>query len=579
MILQTLVRHYEDLLASGELQAPGWGQAKISYALVIDDTGALLHAVNIKNEVLQGKKTKLVPREMFVPAAVKRSSGIKSNFLWDNSTYILGVDSKKKPKRAVECFEACKRLHQDLLSNCEAPAAKALLSFFDTWSPAQFQNHPALKDCAEDICSGVNLVFRYNGKYIHEISEIRSVLQGVGSSLNDAALITCLVTGRRDSIALLHPPIKGINGAQSSGASLVSFNAPAFGSFGKEGLQGENAPTGEYAAFAYGAALNHLIADGSHTHYIGDTIVLCWAEGGEPDYQDVFGNICFEDSSYTENDYREMAKDIAVGKPFSFDERLVDPNRPFYVLGIAPNAARLSVRFFMRSTFGEMMTNILEHQERLKIERPAYDTMESLSIWRLLKETVNQKSKEKSVSPALAGELLRSVLNGYCYPATLLNGVVLRIRADHEITRGRAAIIKAYYLKNEHPDVPKEVLTVSLNPNSTNVAYNLGRLFSVLEEVQAKANPGINATIKDRYFNSASATPSVIFPILINLAQKHMRKLDNGSCVYFERKMQDILAKLDEEMPVRLNLPQQGSFQLGYYHQTQNRYSANHKED
>lgn len=178
----------------------------------------------------------------------------------------------------------------------------------------------------------------------------------------------------------------------------------------------------------------------------------------------------------------------------------------------------------------------------------------------------------------MAGEMLRAILNDTPYPATLLNGVVLRMRAERVVTWPRAAILKAYYLKRPNKDIPaEEVLTVSLNEASTSVPYNLGRLFSVLENIQQKANPGINVTIKDKYFNSASATPAVVFPVLINLAQKHLKKLPDGQRIYFERSMQSILDKLGEDFPTRLNLPQQGAFQLGYYHQTQARYQT--KED
>ena len=172
----------------------------------------------------------------------------------------------------------------------------------------------------------------------------------------------------------------------------------------------------------------------------------------------------------------------------------------------------------------------------------------------------------------MAGGVLRSILMDEPYPATLLHGALLRIRAEREVSRGRAAIIKAYYLKRPHPDIPKEVLTVSLNPDSTDIPYTLGRLFSVLEAVQSSANPGINATIKDRYFNAASATPGHIFPILLNLSQKHLRKLETGRRVYFEKQITELAGVLPEAFPPRLNLPQQGAFQLGYYHQTQKRY-------
>ena len=231
------------------------------------------------------------------------------------------------------------------------------------------------------------------------------------------------------------------------------------------------------------------------------------------------------------------------------------------------------MRFFLKNSFGAFIRNIQAHQQRLEIVRPSFDKFETIPLWKLLDETVNQNSRDKSPTPGMAGETLRAILNNTCYPASLLNGTVLRIRAEREITRGRAAILKAYYLKNPHPDIPKEVLTVSLNPDSTNIPYNLGRLFSVLEAIQSSTNPGINATIKDKYFNSASATPSRVFPLLMNLAQKHLRKLDKGRSISYSKQLTELTGKLGETFPDRLSLPQQGAFQLGYYHQTQARYT------
>ncbi len=369
----------------------------------------------------------------------------------------------------------------------------------------------------------------------------------------------------------IHPAIRGVQGAQSSGAALVSFNAPAFCSYGKE--QNLNAPTGKYAAFAYTSALNYMLADRAHLWRIGDTTVLCWAEGGESEFQDAFGIFAFgASSSYTEKELRDMLGQLLAGRAVQFDEALLDPERPFYILGLAPNAARLSVRFFLRNSFGEFLKNVQAHHDRLEIVKPAYDKFDTLPLWKLLSETVNQNSRDKSPSPNMAGETLSAVLMDRPYPATLLNGALVRIRAEREITRGRASIIKAYYLKHPHTDIPKEVLTVSLNPDSTNIPYTLGRLFSVLEAVQSSANPGINATVKDRYFNAASATPGHIFPILLNLSQKHLRKLDGGLRVHYEKQLTELMSILSEEFPPRLNLPQQGAFQLGYYHQTQKRY-------
>lgn len=571
MILQALVRHYEDLAAQGKIAPPGWSQVKVSCALYLDDSGQLVRAASVKTEQAQGKKTVLAPQLMDLPSPTKRTVGIAPNFLCDNSSYILGIDNKGNPQRALDCFAACKALHEELLSGADSAAARALLAFFRAWRPEEAAKHPALRDGLDELMAGANLVFRYNGAYVHEDPVIRKVWQTYYDTACDGPNMICLVTGEESPIEAVHPSIKGVQGAQSSGAALVSFNAPAFCSYGKE--QNLNAPTGKYAAFAYTAALNHLLSDREHTARIGDTTVLCWAEGGEDAYASAFGAFAFgAPVPYTEKELRETVGSLLRGQPIQFDETLLDPDRPFYILGLAPNAARLSVRFFLRNGFRAFLKNVQAHYDRLEIVKPAYDKFDTLPPWKLLGETVNQNSRDKAPAPGMAGEVLRSILLDTPYPATLLNGTVLRIRAEHEVTRGRAAIIKAYYSKYINKDVPEEVLTVSLNESSTNIPYTLGRLFSVLEAVQSAANPGINATIKDKYFNSASATPGHIFPGLMNLAQKHLKKLDTGLRIHYEKQLTELCGILNEEFPARLNLPQQGAFQLGYYHQTQKRY-------
>jgi len=515
---------------------------------------------------------------MSLPAPVKRSSGVASNFLWDNSSYILGVDEKGKPQRSLECFAACKTLHHQILDGVESPAARAVLAFFDCWDPAKAREHPALADKLEGILAGANLVFRYQGAFLQDDALVRSAWQRYYDAAGDGPELVCLVTGKKGTTEAVHPSIKGVAGAQSSGAALVSFNGGAFCSYGKE--QSFNAPTSKYAAFAYTSALNHLLAEREYVGRIGDTTVLFWASGGQRAYQSFsVASLFGAPSTYSVSDLQKMALDLCQGRSVLFDETQLDPNTTFYILGLSPNAARLSVRFFLKNSFGEFVRNIQAHQERLEIVRPAFDKFEVLPLYKLLDETVNQNSRDKSPVPGMAGETLRAILNDTPYPATLLNGVSLRVRAEREITRGRAAILKAYYLKNPHPDVPKEVLTVSLNPDSTNIPYTLGRLFSVLEAIQSSTNPSINTTIKDKYFNSASATPSRVFPILINLAQKHLRKLDKGLDISYSKQLTDLTAKLGETFPDRLSLPQQGAFQLGYYHQTQARYTKKEERE
>lgn len=578
MILQALVSYYETLAARGELPQPGWAPVKVSYVLNLDDQGDITTVVCIKEEVTRGKKKALVPQIIQLPAPVKRTAGVTANFLCDNSSYILGADKKGKPKRSLECFQACKTLHETLLVSVEEPAARALLSFFDHWQPEKLTEHPAFAhQDMEDLLASANLIFRYRGRYLHEIPAIRQAWQDYYNNSQDSQQFPCLVTGKLAPVAQLHPSIKGIYGAQSSGASLVSFNAPAFCSYDRE--QGLNAPTSQYAAFAYGAALNYLIA--TQNIRVGDVTLLFWAESGEEAYADALKRFGFgggdEDDQYKEEDLKGLMESLAEGADVEWDGTRIDPNMTFYILGISPNAARLSVRFFLRNSFGQFIRNVKAHYDRLEIVRPSFDPFDNIPVWRMLKETVNPNSREKKPAADMAGDTLRAILTNTLYPATLLNGVTLRIRADREMNRTRAAILKAYYLKNRNPFVPEEVLTVSLNQDSNHEAYVLGRLFSVLEAIQSDANPGINATIRDKYFSSASATPGVVFPTLVNLAQKHLRKLDEGKKIFYDKQLTELMSKLGETYPNRMNLPQQGSFQLGYYHQTQYRFTK--KED
>ena len=575
MILHALVERYKDLAAYGKISRLGWSPANVTYALVLSADGVLEQVMLLTVEKLRGRKTVLAPRQMQVPARVKKTSGVSSNFLCDNSSYMLGVDNKGKPQRTAECFAACGALHGEILAGVDSLTARAILRFFESWKPEQADNHPALAEHLEGVKAGANIVLRVGGQFAHEDAVIATAWQQAYEQKEAHSQAICLVTGESAAIARTHPSIKGVRDAQSSGAALVSFNTPAYLSFGKE--QGDNAPVGEYATFAYTTALNALLADREHTQHLGDTTLVFWAKGGQVACQDIFAQM-FGGSSeeMTDSQLKAAMMRLASGNPTQWEGVEVSPDTPFYVLGLAPNAARLSVRFFLRDSFGVFAARALAHQQRLEIVRPAFDKRENLSVWGLLRETVNLNSREKKASPAMAGELIRAVLSGGRYPATLLNGVMLRIRAEREVTRGRAAIIKAYYTRNEHKDCPREVLTVQLN-DSKNTAYLLGRAFSLLEGIQEAANPGLNTTIRDKYFNSAATTPATVFPRLISLAQHHIRKIDGRLKVHLEKELAGILADI-ANFPGRLSLPAQGAFQLGYYHQRQRRFESKKRE-
>lgn len=589
MILQALTSLYEALAQKGEISKEGWSREKISFALGIDENGDLLRITPLfkPGDMPKGKK-KEEPQEMTVPAAVKRTSGAAANFLWDNSSYILGVslkkgenDAKREKRRNkdIKCFEACRELHHSMLDGMEYPAAKAVLNFLDKWEPQKAEENNLVAQYAKEILSGAkNMVLRFNGGYVHDDPQLASVWQKANAKQKDN-IGQCLVTGALDEIPNTHPLIKGVQGAKSSGAALVSFNESAFCSYKKK--QNQNAPVGKYAAFAYTTALKHLLADRKNFHRIGDAAVVCWAENADKQYEEFAADLFFGDGDGDQSDEQRLSALQAsvelLAKGLPCRELDLDPERKFYILGISPNAARLAVRFFYCDSFGNIVKNIKAHYERLEIVRPSYDKYPLLPLWKLLSATVNPSAKDKTPNPAMAGAVARAVFSGGRYPASILECTFLRIRAEREITRERAAIIKAYYLRNPNEKCPKEVLTVSLNETSKNVPYTLGRLFSVYEEIQQAANPGINTTIKDKYFGSAATMPATVFPILSNLAQKHLRKLSDAQRIYLDKKVMTLKSVLGEQYPAHMSLPEQGSFDLGYYHQTQARYTK--KED
>lgn len=579
MILQALVKHYETLIANGQISAPGWASAKISYGMCLDTDGKLVRTVCLKTAQQRGKKTVEVPQLMNLPAAVKRSSSILPNFLWDNSAYMLGIDNKNNPERAISCFRSCADFYRNMLKDVNSSTAKAILAFFETWVPQDAATHPALTEHLNDIVAGSNLVFLVDGSYAHDDQMLRQVWNEYYNSQSNGPEMVCLVTGKRTNVEYTHPIIKGVQGAQPSGASLVTFNTDASCSYGKK--QNLNAPVSQYAAFAYTAALNYLLADWTHVSRIGDTTVVYWAENGSTSAQDMMGCFCYgqnmTQSSYTEGDLFGLVQSLCKGDSVEFEDEKLNPDMDVYVLGLSPNTSRLSVRFFLRNSLGDILKNTMAHYERMEIVR--YEgARQTVPLWKLLDETVKY---DKTPVPNMAGDVLKAIMNNSPYPASLYNGIQNRIRADREINRERAGIIKAYYkyYTDHYMSVqgivnPEEVLTVSLNKESTNVPYVLGRMFAVMEAIQHCANHSVNTTIKDRYFNAASSAPSHVFPMLIDLAQKHLNKIGGGLAVYYDKQLSEMIDKLDGNYPSHLNIPEQGVFQLGYYHQRQDLFKS-----
>jgi len=593
MILQSLDSYYERLQADEASGAPvlGFSRQKIHFALALDPAGELIQVADLRDA--GGKKP--VPRPMTVPfdPNVKRTVGVVSYFLWDNTKYVLGMDDKGKPERVRQCFEAFRELHHRLLDGVEDQGAKALLAFLDRWEPPLPQDLPDSFPSWEEI-AGLNLVFQLDGerRFLHERTALRRAWLEHLAREGSGEQGMCLVTGKIGPVAKLHPAIKGVRGAQSSGASIVSFNLEAFRSYGKE--QNQNAPVSEAAAFAYTTALNHLLSDSRRRIQIGDATTVFWS--GRPTVMEDLlagfldppgedeGDSGAEDDSLVK-DVRDFLSAVRDGKrPAVIQD---EAGTPFYVLGLSPNASRLSVRFWYAGTVGEMAERLGRHFRDLSIVRQFDNDPEFPGVWRLLRETAALR-KSDNVSPALAGAFARAILAGVPYPRSLLAAVMGRVRADGVVNHLRAALVKAVLVRRWRV-LPNERLMevgIMLDKQSPNVPYRLGRLFAMFEGIQRKAGQGrdLNVTIRDRFFTSASATPRAVFPRLFQLAQHHLKSVRQdrkGLAGYFDQQIGEILEPFEAEtgFPAHLSLEEQGLFALGYYHQRAERKDKEQKEE
>jgi CRISPR-associated protein Csd1 len=606
MIVQSLVRYYDILAGDNSVTISKWGYspAKVSFVLVISDEGKLTNVLDLRTD---GKKKQ--PKVLDVPYQKSRAVAITPYFLCDNAKYIFGIEKVKTgmkksgssenikvleedkgeqtivSKRSLECFSQCRKLHHSLLDSVSDLGAQQFLKFLDGWNPELSLQHPKVGEYKEEILTGGLFVFECNGQYLHLNPALRSAWEhrAATESSDEKLVMQCLVSGRQEPVSRLHQKIKGVAGAQVSGASLISFNDESFQSYGKD--QSYNAPISESAMFKYTTALNFLLERESKNRIqIGDTTTVFWAETDKKTCENLAH---FLIDPVEENDEadpspqgsvrqqdrgtRQLVNDILLkvktGKYLEERDLGFDPDTTtFYILGLSPNNARLAVRYWYQDNFGNFIKRLARHHLDMEIERddrgPQY-----ISMYRLLRETVPQSSNDKASSPLLGGLLMRSILDGTPYPIPMYNAIVNRAKVERSINYARAGFIKACLIrmartrgKNE-----EDMITVSLNEESTDVPYRLGRLFAVLEKAQSDSNKDLKSTINSKYFSSASTTPAVVFPVLLKLAQHHIAKSDWG--FKSEQSIQDILNGIDNEFPTFLNLEDQGKFMLGYYHQ------------
>ncbi len=579
MIMHSLCSYYERMINTPDSEMPPFGTSmeKISFALVLAKDGSFVDVEDLR-ETTGNKK---VPRLLQVPAAVKRSNGVDPNFLWDTTSYVLGMDDKCRQDRTDKC-------HAEFIEHVKKCAdesdvgLQAVLAFLAT---QQGKIVSSRSDWPE-IC-GTNLVFRLDGVpgFIHDRAAARKVWSHCLQQGEEIILGQCLISGEQDQpLSRLHPSIKGIRGAQSSGASIVSFDKDAFRSYNKE--QSYNAPVSAGVTFAYTTALNFLLTKGSRQKIIiGDTTYVFWAESATPAeefFADLFNPSDEAETTETQDDQQTtikihgLLKAIRDGKKAADIVPGVNEDVQFFILGLSPNAARLSIRFWEANSLGTLLSRIGMHYEQLCIVRQFDSEPEFPSLWRLLCQTASL-GKSENVSPVLAGGMARAILSGSRYPQNLLNVVLDRIRAEHNVTYFRASLLKAYLMRNTQMEV-----SVSLDPNRTDLPYLLGRLFAVLEKAQEEAIPNANATIKDRYLASASSTPGQVFHMLLKNSANHISKLrkdseKRGRATYFDIMTQDIVAGFND-YPKTMKAEEQGLFMIGYYHQRKDFFTKKTQE-
>lgn len=575
-MLAALAHAYDRMAEQGLVPPYGYSTENISFVISLNSDGTpACIPIDIRDPV--GKKKR--PSRVAVPMSGKRTSGVSSNFLWDKSSYVLGVTAGEG-KRLTDELAAFKTLHRDALKGTNDEGLLALLTFLDLWTPERFAEW-----CWPEEMLDQNIVFALESerldRYLHDRPAAKRIWTQRQGAVDRPARI-CQVTGEAGPVARLHPSIKGVWGAQSSGASLVSFNLDAFESYGNE--QGDNAQVGEAAAFAYGAALNRFLEAGSgHRFQIGDASTVFWADGSNADAENeaeqIFG------AMFTKVDDEVQAKAVApileklrAGKPIrDFAPKLADGVK-FFVLGLAPNAARLSIRFWVESDFGTIAENYRRFLRDIAVE-PGPRNPE-LGLWGYLVQTAVQR-KSENIPPNLAGDWMRAILTGTPYPLTMLATVLMRIRADGEINAERVGILKAVLIGSLHQK-PEDV-PVALDPDNSERGYLLGRLFAVYERAQTQALGSVNASIKDKFYGAASAQPAKVFAVLDRNSIPHFSKLAKtspGMKVVLDKLMGEIMDRFtpaDDPFPRTLTARDQALFALGYYHQRQNFFVKHEK--
>ena len=570
MILQALYNYYLRKAAdpTSQIAPEGWEWKEIPFLVVIDEEGHF----RALQDTREGEGKKRRSKKFLVLQGEKRTVGIKAFLLWDNVEYALGANPRERNDVAERHDAFKKRIREELGSFAGVAPVKAVLAFLETDPLGQIEGDPNGQEAwKEALESNAFVTFRIDGSSDTTVFDaLRDKISGQKEETVSGERARCLVTGKKTSIARLHPAIKGVWGTNTSGGALISFNLSAFASYGKQ--QNYNAPLGETASFSYTTALNLLLGkDSQNKTSVGDATTVFWAQKPAVEQYDMEQDFAWYVADPPKDDpdkgVRAVKALFAAARsgslPSGSDDR-------FYVLGLSPNAARISVRFWRTGTVREMAEKITKHFTDVEIVYGPKEP-EFLTLNQMLRATALEY-KMDNVPPNMAGMVMASILDGTPYPRTLLQQCVRRVRAEQHVHRARAAILKGC-LNRSAKNSNREVLLVGLDRTNGNIGYRLGRMFAVLEKIQEEANPGINATIRDRFYGAASSSPVAVFSQLLKLKNHHLSKLSNpGRRVNFEKELGEIFDGVDT-FPPHLVLDDQAYFAVGYYHQRQDFFS------
>lgn len=572
MILQALKEYYDRKAADPQsgIAPPGWCVKGISFIIVLDEKG---NFISIK-DMRDGEGKKKVAKEYVVPQAVKKTSGIAANLLWDTAGYVLGIDLKKPKKQ-----EEQKRAFIDKIKELgEIDDLKPVITFLETDNSELLQADPNYQELVEE--NAVVSFSYYNDAEL--ICRRSNVIKAINNTVGEkSGASRCLVSGELDETARLHPSIKGLYGAQTSGANIVSFNLSAFGSYNKE--QGGNAPVGESVAFAYTTALNLLLRKDSTQKILlgGDTLVFWSAKETsiESDFASWFEEPPKDNPDAKTHKIKALLRSVETG---AYTEP--DGKEFFYILGLSPNAARISIRLWRCETVGSFALNIARYFKDMSIIKPPNEP-EHYSLWRVLVNIAVQ-DKSENIPPNIAGEMMASIIDGTPFPVGVLMAALRRIKSDKDygVKPVRAALIKAYLNRlckkdnASYLNPNNKELGMSLDVTMPVVGYQLGRLFAALEKIQQEGLGDTNTTIRERYYSAASTSPTTVFPILMRMKQHHIAKIEKkGRQINFEKLLTEIMSRIDvskyEAFPGHLDINAQGYFAIGYYHQMQDFYT------